>query len=197
MINLSNFLNQSPLSILQWNCRGFRNKLSFISDLSHIDIFYRNHCYFFIYLSIFLDLMFSRRMFLSSNQRGICMYIRQNLVFEPLDTSLISHPSVEIQGIKIRINLKSVFFFTFLIFINIQIRKKTSSNIFKKTFNLFDKDSFVLLVDDFNAHYQTVEPMMVRVRSWPGLLRILTSLFLMMVLPFFFHRRNVTCQLSI
>jgi len=142
------------IRLIQWNCCGIRNKLPQLQHIaSEVDIMCLqesllwSHNYFRIN-----GFKVIRNDIITSNQRGTCILIRENLIFRVFNFSKFYHPSWEIQGIILPLDGDK----DSLVIINIyrypnQITPFNIFNLLLTTLtNNFRK---IVLVGDFNAHH--------------------------------------------
>jgi len=143
---------RGPLHILQWNCRGARDKLV---DLQRLASEYHVIClqesllsptsYLFIPSFKLVRLDITR-----PGLRGLCTLIRNDYSFSVVDFQSISHPSVEILGVSLSCSLDSpVVIFNIYRHPNLQ----TPFSFYRRFFSFFLSIKYVLLLGDFNAHY--------------------------------------------
>jgi len=143
---------RASLRILQWNCRGARDKLvdlqrfaseyhviclqeSLLSSTSHISIPG--------FRSVRLDIT-------RPGLRGLCTLVRNDYRFSVVDLHGISHPSVEILGVSLFCSLDSP-----VVILNIyrHLNLQTPSSFFHKLFFYTLSFKYALLLGDFNAHH--------------------------------------------
>jgi len=86
------------IRILQWNCCGIRGKIPQLQIIANdVDIMCIQETMLRPHNNLWLkDFKVVRKDIVSANQRGICMLVRENLIFSNIDLSTFSHPSWEI-----------------------------------------------------------------------------------------------------
>jgi len=121
-MNLSS--SQASLHILQWNCRGARDKLT---ELQRIAVDCQIICLQETLLSAQSNISISgfnciRSDVMNPGLRGLCFFVKNTYSFSVIDLMGLSHPTVEVLGISVNCSLD-----------------------FKK---------YALVMGDFNAHHQ-------------------------------------------
>jgi len=140
------------IRLLQWNCCGLRGKLPLLQTLlQNIDILCAQESLLWSRNNLWVNgFNLVRKDITSSNERGICILIRNNISFSTLDLSFISHPSVEIQGISLSLDNNP------LAIINIYRHpNQYTSFSFYENLLFFLRANFTnfIIVGDLNAHH--------------------------------------------
>ncbi|NEV49196.1 hypothetical protein EUZ93_01570 [Wolbachia pipientis] len=141
------------IKILQWNCRGIRGKLPFLQHIcQNLDILCLQDTLLYPHSTFRINAFQSiRKDSEQPGQRGICILIKNNLIFNHVDTSALQHPSVEIQGVSIDYSEDKEQ----LIILNIYRHPNlhTPQIWFEDISRLFTTAKKILIVGDFNAHH--------------------------------------------
>jgi len=138
--------------MIQWNCCSIRGKLPQLQSITNeFDVMYIQESLLWLHNSFWINrFKIIRKDFTSSNQRGICTLVRENLIFSVIDLSAFNHLSLEMLGIKLTVDNEP------LVIINIyrhpnQITPFVMFNqLFSTLLNTYNK---VIFVGDFNAHH--------------------------------------------
>lgn len=136
--------------ILQWNCCGIRGKLSQLQHLSkQFDILCIQDTLLFSNTTFRLPFFQAVRKDADGpGQRGICILLRNNIIFNYFDLTNLSHPSVEIQGISLNMLEDK------LVIINIyrHPNKPTPLEWYRRVSQTLSVFKYTLVVGNFNAH---------------------------------------------
>jgi len=150
-MNLS--LPRALLRVLQWNCRGARDKLT---ELQQLASEYQVICLQETLLSAQSNISISgfnciRLDAMHLGLRGLCFFVKNIYSSSVIDLTGLSHPTVEIFEISINCSLDSP-----LVILNVyrHLNVQTSFSFFHKLFSFLSSKKYALIVGDFNAHHQ-------------------------------------------
>jgi len=138
------------IRLLQWNCCGLRGKLPLLQTLLHnIDILCAQESLLWTRNNFWINgFNLVRKDISSSNERGICILIRNNIFFSILDLSSFSYPSSKSKAYHCLL--------TMILYINIyrHPNQYTSFSFYKNLlFFLRANFSNFIIVGDLNAHH--------------------------------------------
>jgi len=95
------------IRLIQWNCCGIRGKLPHLQSIANkFDIMCIQESLLWPHNSFWINGF--KAIITSSNQRGICILIRENLISTNIDLSAFNHPFWEIQGIILSLDNDSL-----------------------------------------------------------------------------------------
>jgi len=144
---------RASLHVLQWNCRGARDKLLELQQLAlNCHIICLQESLLSAESNISISGFNSVRIdAVGPGLRGLCFFVKNVYSFSIVDLSGLSHPSVEISGILVNCSLDSP-----LIIINVYRHPSahTPSSFFRNLFAFLSSNKYALMVGDFNAHHQ-------------------------------------------
>jgi len=143
---------RAPLRILQWNCRGARDKLVDLQRLAseyHVIFLQESLLSPTSHLSI-AGFKLIRLDITRPGLRGLCTLIRNDYSFSIVDLRGIYHPSVEILGMFLSCSLDFL-----LVIFNIYRHPnlQTPFSFYRRLFSYILSFKHVLLLGDFNAHH--------------------------------------------
>jgi len=120
------------IRILQWNCCGIRGKLPHLQHISRqFDVFCLQNILLYLIMPFRLSLFkVIRKDSESSGQRGICILLRNNIIFSYLDLLDLHHSSV-VQGITINLNDEQLIIYWHLLSSKSTYLKNGSTNFHK------------------------------------------------------------------
>jgi len=146
--------NTKEIRLIQWNCCGIRGKLPQLQQVSsEVDIMCIQESLLWLHNDFRINGFKAIRNDIAAlNQRGICILVRESLVFAVIDLSAYYHPSWEIQGIRLPSNNNNES----LVIINIyrHPNQVTSFNVINSLFSaMINSFRKVVFVGDYNAHH--------------------------------------------
>jgi len=144
---------RASLHVLQWNCRGARDKLT---ELQRLAVDYQIICLQETLLSAQSNISISgfnciRSDVMNPGLRGLCFFVKNTYSFSAIDLTGLSHPTVEVLGISVNCSLDSP-----LIIINVYRHPnvQTPFSFFRNLFTFLSSKKYTLMMGDFNAHHQ-------------------------------------------
>jgi len=89
------------IRLIQWNCCGIGGKLPQLQSIANeVDIMCIQESLPWLHNNFLINgFKAVRKDITSFNQRGICILVKENLIFSNIDLSAFNHPSWEIQGV--------------------------------------------------------------------------------------------------
>jgi len=138
------------IQIFQWNCCGVKGKLP------QIQVFANEFDIMCIQESLLWSSNFwingfrvIRKDITASNQQGICILIRENLIFSTIDLTAFNHPSLEVLGIVLTCDNETIAI------INIYRRPNHTPFVaFDQLFSaMLNNYSKIIFTGDFNAYH--------------------------------------------
>jgi len=151
IINLHNMANSS-LNVIHWNCRGARNKIPDIQNISNnIHVLCLQET--LITLPSQINISCFKHVGLVSDSpsiRGLSTFIRNDYNFSILDCKDFAHPSVEIQEIILHCSLSEPLYI-----FNIYRHPGTNTpfSFYSKLLGFSSANKYILFLGDFNAHH--------------------------------------------
>jgi len=140
------------IQILQWNCSGIRGKLpqlqAFANEYNVVCIqesLLWSHNFFNIngFKTIRKDITVS-------NQRGICILVRENLAFSTLDLNAFDHSTLEALGIVLHCDNELIAIINIYRHPNQNTPFTAMDQLYSAMLNKYNK---VIFTGDFNAHH--------------------------------------------
>jgi len=140
------------IRILQWNCCDIRSKLPQLQIIAcDADIMCIQESILWPHNSFWLKgFKVFRNDITSPNQRGICMLVRENLIFSNIDLTIFKYPSWEIQGLSLSLVDDSIAIVNIYRHPNLHTPYKVYNQLFTALSNKYRK---FIIVGDFNAHH--------------------------------------------
>jgi len=140
------------IQLMQWNYYGIRSKLPYLQATEHLydviciqESLLRPHNSFWI-----RGFNTIRKDIISSNERGTCILLRDNLTYSVLDLSPFTHSSLELQGITLIQDNEP------LAVINIYRHPNQLTSFFILDHLMsftFDRYKNIIFIGDMNAHH--------------------------------------------